>query len=951
MNNAEICRDDTKRRREIRNSEGKRYLNGIDYVQVEGEDQTILRIFFLLKAPKQEIEPGNIRIDGGRRIRNMRAMSISKCRTHDKDLDDCMQITVDKAGDFSTYTLCLVEMDHNKQPTDIPLKGFDRRYYCVDFSFKASCPSDLDCMVEDICPPKALVEPAINYLAKDYASFRQLILDRLSLIMPGWQERHVPDIGMALVEILAYVGDYLSYYQDAVAAEAYLGTARQRISVRRHACLVDYQMHEGCNARTWLFVETSDDVSLSLDPQDTYFITGFNEALTVNSTMLSDVEVQNLPSSDYEVFEALLLPEGTNKQILLYKAHNEISFYTWDGQECCLPRGATRATLKDTVFEYVSGQSEQAPQQQQQMSEAPPASTSVARSSRTRRRTKKGSTKQEPPKQEETSSAAQQTLKSVRGLNLVVGDILIFEEVKGPTSGVPADADPTHRHAVRLTKVEQNEDILYDPPIPALEIEWAAEDALPFPLCLSAIGPAPECQLITDISVARGNIILVDHGKTIKGEDLGSVQSEQTICLCLGEGDPGDTEYIAEKFSPHLQKGPLTFSQPLPDDAPFFHPEVPDPSKPVSVTSAQALLIQEPRQALPCINLKSTPEKLKRTPFYATYVYTLDEVEEQQVKTTDLDYGIDWTVQRDLLASQEDQFHHVVEMDNDGIAHLRFGDGTLGYMPDANMSFNATYRIGNGIAGNVGADAISHIVFGRTQLFGVTLRPRNPFAVLDGTDPESIAEVKLFAPHAFHIDMQRAITADDYARLAADSNPRVQRAAATLNWTGNGYSVLVAIDPSGSEEADDELLQEIAAKLERYRRIGHDLQVVSAQYVSLHIAMSVCVKPNYLSGHVKAALLEVFSNRELPGGRKGFFHPDNQTFGTGIALSKLVAVAQAVPGVLNVEVTSFERQYEEPNGEIDNEFLPLGSMEIARLDNDPSFPENGVLELKMEGGR
>ena len=67
--------------------------------------------------------------------------------------------------------------------------------------------------------------------------------------MPDWQETHAPDLGVALVELLAYAGDYLSYYQDAVATEAYLGTARQRISVRRHARLVDYRMHEGCNAR------------------------------------------------------------------------------------------------------------------------------------------------------------------------------------------------------------------------------------------------------------------------------------------------------------------------------------------------------------------------------------------------------------------------------------------------------------------------------------------------------------------------------------------------------------------------------------------------------------------------------------------------------------------------------------------------------------------------------
>ena len=72
--------------------------------------------------------------------------------------------------------------------------------------------------------------------------------------MPDWAERNPADLGVALVEVLAYVADHLSYRQDAIATEAYLGTARRRVSVRRHARLVDYPMHDGCNARTWLHV-------------------------------------------------------------------------------------------------------------------------------------------------------------------------------------------------------------------------------------------------------------------------------------------------------------------------------------------------------------------------------------------------------------------------------------------------------------------------------------------------------------------------------------------------------------------------------------------------------------------------------------------------------------------------------------------------------------------------
>ena len=81
--------------------------------------------------------------------------------------------------------------------------------------------------------------------------------------MPDWQERSAADLGVTLVELLAYVGDHLSYRQDAVATEAYLETARLRTSLRRHALLVDYAMHDGCNARVWLHVTAgAADVSL-----------------------------------------------------------------------------------------------------------------------------------------------------------------------------------------------------------------------------------------------------------------------------------------------------------------------------------------------------------------------------------------------------------------------------------------------------------------------------------------------------------------------------------------------------------------------------------------------------------------------------------------------------------------------------------------------------------------
>src|SRR5262249_58933808 len=136
-----------------------------------------------------------LRIEGGQRVTNIKITDVEPVADPDSEKDDCLIVSLDRYGDFSTYTLRLVGV------ADI-----DPRYDHADFSFKIDCPSDLDCAPACECAPQEFEEPEINYLAKDYGSFRQLILDRLAVIMPDWKERHPADIGIALVEIFACTG-------------------------------------------------------------------------------------------------------------------------------------------------------------------------------------------------------------------------------------------------------------------------------------------------------------------------------------------------------------------------------------------------------------------------------------------------------------------------------------------------------------------------------------------------------------------------------------------------------------------------------------------------------------------------------------------------------------------------------------------------------------------------
>jgi hypothetical protein len=136
--------------------------------------------------------------------------------------------------------------------------------------------------------------------------------------------------------------------------------------------------------------------------------------------------------------------------------------------------------------------------------------------------------------------------------------------------------------------------------------------------------------------------------------------------------------------------------------------------------------------------------------------------------------------------------------------------------------------------------------------------------------------------------------------------------------------------------------------------------VSAPHFVPLKLSITVCVLPDYQRGHVEAAVLDALSNRALPDGTLGFFHPDNLSFGDGIYVSRLLATVQAIPGVQHVMVTELERfelSEPDPTTDLPGEELPpdsallLGPFEIAQLDNDASFPENGVLILDVRGGR
>jgi hypothetical protein len=186
--------ENEKRRQAVDNHPS---LNGIDYLEVldrDAPDKETRQRTLLVRClkPVPDLTAMNVQIHGGVRVTPVRVLwaaraadavalftsgliSEEKERDFFRDLPDpdhVLLVRTDVYGDFATYRLCLV-----KSPADPdPPNNFDPILSCVDFSFKVECPSDFDCQAMQKCPPERMAEPLIDYLAKDYASFRQLML-------------------------------------------------------------------------------------------------------------------------------------------------------------------------------------------------------------------------------------------------------------------------------------------------------------------------------------------------------------------------------------------------------------------------------------------------------------------------------------------------------------------------------------------------------------------------------------------------------------------------------------------------------------------------------------------------------------------------------------------------------------------------------------------------------
>jgi len=800
------CQTDTRRDR-LAALLGQTQYNGIDFVEIAAADQKTLRVHFLNGvAMKSQVTAATI--TGGESVPTVAVDKIQDSDwSQDADSRPLLTLTVAAAGDFSFYTLTLAS------------DRLDPYFDQARFSFKANCPSTLDCAPPPPeCPPPPADAPPIDYLAKDFLSFRKALSDFSALRYPQWQERAEADFGVMFMEALSALADDLSYTQDRVAAEATLDTATQRRSVVRHARLVDYEPRPAVAASVVLQFDVAAPgdlpagllVSAQLpESAPIYFETG---------TGLVDAKTGKPSQASYPAN-----PLWNRKSA----AYAGLLPYWWDTSQSCLKAGATEIWVRGQQLGFYLGQ-----------------------------------------------------------------PLLIDSEGAGGT-------DPPVRELVTLAKFDEQQDPLFalgatppGPPTPLTHIVLAAPTRLDHDLACTTLA---------------GNLAPATQGRRMAAEPFAidpPPPGQPPVPPAIARTGPnGATQSLYT-----LKNAPLAW---LPQAGPAA-PPLPELFLEQNLPTARDWVW---RRVL-----------LDAAPF--ENAFTLDPV-------------------KFAPTARDFQSAAIQDYDSDEGGTIRFGDGRFGGQPAAGDTFQVTYRVGGGAAGNVAADSITQLEPGAPGWIG---RVTNPFAAAGGLDEESNQRVRRLAPQAFRAVQFRAVRAEDYV-AAAQTLPWVSRAGSVFRWTGSWLTVFTTPDPRGSETIPVAEHVELIDLLNRYRMAGYESYAPAPRYVGLDLYIQVCALPDAFRGDVEAGILKALGSGTFADGQTGFFHPDRFSFGTPLERSRLEAAIQGAVGVAGVSSIRYRRLGVIRLPVDMGDTVPVAPDQIIRVDNDPSRPERGSLHVAVDGGK
>lgn len=288
---------------------------------------------------------------------------------------------------------------------------------------------------------------------------------------------------------------------------------------------------------------------------------------------------------------------------------------------------------------------------------------------------------------------------------------------------------------------------------------------------------------------------------------------------------------------------------------------------------------------------------------------------------------------------------YMVAVDANGIVYITFGDGNNGRIPNPQAIIQATYRVGGGSIGNVGAGQIVMDLTNTSYFLSVS----NPSAAAGGADPETIAQIQANAPKSLTA-AGRCVSVQDYASVALDA-PGISKANAVATVS---TAVTLYIHPAGGPYKVADLTSLVSdptlglaqtltnsagtGYLDDKKMAGTTITVLPPQYGSavgympVVIGMTVTVLAQYNALQVQQDVLSAID---------ALLDFGSADFGQTISVSQVYHSVQVVKGVDYLMITEMRRDDGTPDT-VGN--IVCGPNEIPVSGN----PDTGETQINIE---
>ncbi len=296
-----------------------------------------------------------------------------------------------------------------------------------------------------------------------------------------------------------------------------------------------------------------------------------------------------------------------------------------------------------------------------------------------------------------------------------------------------------------------------------------------------------------------------------------------------------------------------------------------------------------------------------------------------------------WTEVPTLFQRGGDERVYTIDTDESGAANVCFGDGVEGArLPSGQNNVRAVYRKGLGTDGNVEAAALTNLL---KRPLGVK-EVINSEPAGGGADRESLDDARGNAPLTV-LTLDRAVSVKDYADFA---RAFAGIAKAHALWIPAGPSRGVFLTVAGIDGAP------VSSSSETYVRLKDALRKYGDPLVPIHLHDRVPVGfETRLAIEVDAVYEAEIVLEAVDEALREAFGFEARSFGQGVSVDEIAAVAHGVDGVVAVKVTRLHR----PGAPASPPIPPrlFAALPVASLTATPDAAElltldNERLELK-----